>query len=87
MSKEQGDNADLLRSGLERGMYMPSIGRNSNQNSNSHTNKIVNSPGVSEEREIAGFWGYLFQIIYQVSRLGNICMKLSTFTIEFIFIF
>lgn len=67
MSKEQGDNADLLRSGLERGMYMPSIGRNSNQNSNSHTNKIVNSPGVSEEREIAGFWGYLFQIIYQVS--------------------
>ncbi|KAF3337525.1 hypothetical protein FCM35_KLT18112 [Carex littledalei] len=67
MSKERGDHADLLRSGLERGMYMPSIGRNSNQNSNSHINKIVNSPGVSEEREIAGFWGYLFQIIYQTN--------------------
>lgn len=68
MSKEQGEGADLLRSELERGIYVPSIGRrNLNSNLSSHMNKVVNSPAQNEERESAGFWGYLFQVIYQVS--------------------
>jgi hypothetical protein len=67
MSKEHGEGTDLLRSELERGIYVTSIGRNSNSNPSSHINKMVNSPGETEEREIAGFWGYLFQVIYQVS--------------------
>ncbi|KAJ3708854.1 hypothetical protein LUZ61_012559 [Rhynchospora tenuis] len=67
LSKEQGNGADLLRSELERGMYLPSTGRSSNSNPNSHMNKMVNSPGINEEREIAGFWGYIFQVIYQTN--------------------
>jgi hypothetical protein len=67
MSKEHGVGADLLRSELERGIYVPSIGRNANSNPSSYNNKMVNSPIENEEREIAGFWGYLFQVIYQVS--------------------
>ncbi|KAJ3683160.1 hypothetical protein LUZ60_013387 [Juncus effusus] len=62
LSKEYGNNTDLLRTELERGAYLSSS--INMRTSSSNSNKIV---GMHDERAIAGFWGYLFQIIYQTN--------------------
>ncbi|KAJ4750281.1 transmembrane protein [Rhynchospora pubera] len=60
----------------ERGTYVPptiqGIPYPTNSNANSsygtdQTQKEICFPQVADDRKIAGFWGYLFQIIYQTN--------------------
>lgn len=65
LNKVGADKLDLERPDAERGTYMaPTIEENSN------VHGAVKISGFHEEdntQEIAGFWGYVFQIIYQTN--------------------
>ncbi|XP_072998490.1 uncharacterized protein [Typha latifolia] len=64
LSKPCGNKVDLIRSDTERSTYMaPRI----DGSANVPTVQNIGFHDVHGAREIAGFWGYMFQIIYQTN--------------------
>jgi hypothetical protein len=69
-----GDRYDLVRSGADHGTYMiaPTA-----ESAYDPTIKISHDTKTNNGREIAGVWGYMFQIMFQVSIIISMCRRFT----------
>ncbi|KAL6848105.1 hypothetical protein ACP4OV_022233 [Aristida adscensionis] len=62
--KTGGDGYDLIQSGADHGTYVTAP---TGESAHDHTIKIPHYSKTHSGREIAGFWGYVFQIMFQTN--------------------